>query len=761
MDGQSALSRAVDPQTFAKQQQALLEAEHEAEVASSTLGASGGSATTSASAATRRLLQAAGLALTGLVLVNSRTGMGGREIGEFGADAAVSSTTRRSGSASVQSKVGSKDKGSPGTRDSGAAATLGPHGIRVGDVVRVSDIAGGSRGSKKGRSTGNHDGKDRAGCDGEQGLEGVVTRVGERGVWIAFGASSSSTASADDSVSVTDYYGKKLWLVKLANDVTYRRMNQTMAKLSILPPSSYSHLLQVLLGQARPAPPDGAFASCSDLHFHDPSLNDSQKEAIRFALASRDIALIHGPPGTGKTHTLIELIRQFLSRGQKVLVCGPSNISVDNIVERLAVARVPVIRLGHPARLLDSVVSHSLEVVTQTSDAGEIVKDVKKEIDEKYKAIRKTKAYREKRQIYADIRDLRKEYRTREAQCTQSLIQASSVIAATLHGAGGYQLRGQEAQKFDAVIVDEASQALEAQCWVPLLQLARTPTKLILAGDHLQLPPTVLSSSTHGKSAQATRRPKSVPPVTNVQGSHDPDLSLEVTLFDRLLALHGDQYKRMLTTQYRMNEHIMAFPSQELYEGKLVAAEHVKRRVLSDLTLAEISSDLSRLAVTESVGQAVRSTDDTSVPLIFYDTQGGDFPEDEDTALNDADSRLKSLLGSDSKANTHEALIAKRHILRLVEAGVPACDIAAISPYNAQVSLLARLLREDERTAEVEIGSIDGFQGREKEAVVVSLVRSNDRGEVGFLSEKRRLNVAMTRPRRQLCVIGDSETIAK
>ncbi|KZZ91653.1 DNA-binding protein SMUBP-2 [Ascosphaera apis ARSEF 7405] len=218
----------------------------------------------------------------------------------------------------------------------------------------------------------------------------------------------------------------------------------------------------------------------------------------------------------------------------------------------------------------------------------------------------------------------------------------------------------------------------------------------------------------------------------------------------------------MLTTQYRMNEVIMKFPSQELYDNELVAADSVKDRVLTDLSYSTLNSDMGKLSLDDgpTTGK-VEETEETKYPLIFYDTQGGDFPEDEDKALSDAESKLKPLLGSDSKSNTYEAMIARSHILSLIEAGVKASDIAVITPYNAQVAALAAILRDDERTADVEIGSVDGFQGREKEAVLVTLVRSNEKGEVGFLGEKRRLNVAMTRPKRQLCVIGDSDTIQK
>ena len=275
------------------------------------------------------------------------------------------------------------------------------------------------------------------------------------------------------------------------------------------------------------------------------------------------------------------------------MVCGPSNISVDNIVERLAPHKVPIIRLGHPARLLPSVLNHSLDILTQTSEAAVLVKDVRKEMDDKQASIKKTRSGRERRAIYGEIKELRKEYRERERNCVDNIVTGSKVVLATLHGSGGFQLRNQD---FDVVIIDEASQALEAQCWVALL----SAKKVVLAGDHLQLPPTIKSSNTSMASRKGGNSSESVEKDALVA-----DIKLETTLFDRLLALHGTSIKRMLTTQYRMHEKIMQFPSHELYDSKLVAADVVKARLLADLTYH------------------VKDTEDTREPLVFWDTQGG------------------------------------------------------------------------------------------------------------------------------------------
>ena len=673
----------LSPTAFAHTQLSLLAAEQVSEIAETTLLLSDSPPT---------VLARAGLAILNLTLTSQRTGLGGRTVVELGLDPAVATPAGAKGPGRDPSK--SLDAGG------GFGGGLPEHGIRTGDIVRVSEQPkGGARKKEVGEMKG-------------KGVEGVVTRVGERAIWVAMGKDGDR-----DDDGEGEFGEGRLWLVKLANDVTFKRMNHVMTKLSKMSEAEYQPLLRVLFGLSSPSPPD--LSTTKDLEFIDLSLNESQKEAIRFAMASPEVALIHGPPGTGKTHTLIELILQMLKRNLRVLVCGPSNISVDNIVERLAPHKVPIVRLGHPARLLPSVLNHSLEVLTKTSEAAAIVRDVRKEMDDKQASIRKTRNGRERRAIYGDLKVLRKEYREREGKCVDNLVRGSKVVLSTLHGAGGFQLRSQE---FDVVIIDEASQALEAQCWVPLLNAK----KVVLAGDHLQLPPTIKSSNSKtadGKSSNKDRIEALEEDLAKLAIGDDEkkvarSATLETTMFDRLLSLHGNAIKRLLTTQYRMHEKIMRFPSDELYDSKLIAAEHVKAHLLQDLLY--------------EVGE----TEDTREPLVFIDTQGGDFPE---KAENEAIGKKSVILG-DSKSNEMEAAIVKKHVGRLITAGVKADDIAVVTPYNAQLAVLSQLLRET--YPGIELGSVDGFQGREKEAVVVSLVRSNPDHEVGFLGEKRRLNGA-------------------
>ncbi|KAH0403264.1 DNA helicase, partial [Aureobasidium melanogenum] len=654
----------IDIPSFADKQLKLLAAELNAELEETALLTATHAPST---------LARAGLAVLNLSVSAQRTGLGGKSLIELSLDPAIAGTETQ----------------------------LPEHGLRVGDIVGVSEQPKGAE--KK---------KERQDMEKKQ-IQGVVVKVLREIIVVALDK---------DEVDIP---GGKLWLFVNSTFVFWRRMlladrwmNQTMTKLLKMPESEHSTLMRVLFGQSSAVsvqPRD----MTQELEWLDPSLNDSQKEAIKFALASSEVALIHGPPGTGKTHTLIELIRQCLKKGLRLLVCGPSNISVDNIVERLSPHKVPMVRLGHPARLLPGVLNHSLDILTRTSDAAALVKDIRNEMDAKQASIRKTRNGRERKAIYGEIKELRKDYRQREAACVSSLVRESKVVLATLHGAGGFHLKSQE---FDVVIVDEASQALEAQCWVPLLSSGAS--KLILAGDHLQLPPTIKSSN----SKSIKQNPKTE------QGG----VNLETTLFDRMLDLYGDDIKRMLTIQYRMHEKINAFPSAALYESKLMAAESVKARLLKDLPYD------------------VEETEDTTEPIVFWDTQGGEFHEKTD---DDDEPKSKSSLLGESKSNELEAAIVKKHVQSLVDAGVKAEDIAVVTPYNGQLAVLSQLLKE--RFVGIELGSIDGFQGREKEAVVVSLVRSNAEHEVGFLAEKRRLNVAMTRPKRHLCVVGDSETVGR
>lgn len=482
-------------------------------------------------------------------------------------------------------------------------------------------------------------------------------------------------------------------LDRVANDVTYRRLRDALEGLRNYAKGPASRLREVLFDR-RDLSFDGPARDDAAIDFLDETLDDSQKEAVAFALSAKDVALIHGPPGTGKTTAVVEVIRQAVRRGERVCVCAPSNVAVDNVVERLARADVNVVRLGHPARLLPAVLEHSLDHLVTQAEGARIAAQMRKDIAAGFRDVRRAKDKMERWQRRDAVRKLRRELRELEDRTTRQLVADADVVLATLTGAAqSHVSRGE----FDLLVIDEAAQAIEASCWIPLLRARR----VVLAGDHLQLPPTI-------RSREAEKG------------------GLGRTLFERLLDRHGDEVSRRLDIQYRMHERIMTWSSEALYDGSIIAHSSVRDHLLSDL-------------------DGVASTDDTSAPVVLIDTAGCDFEEEREAK-------------GDSRSNEGEAGLVAMHVERLVEAGVAPSDIAVITPYNAQVGLLrSRLLDAHDG---IEIGSVDGFQGREKEAVVISLVRSNPRGEVGFLADKRRLNVAVTRARRHVAIIGDSATVA-
>ncbi|CAO3612831.1 unnamed protein product [Cunninghamella echinulata] len=370
-----------------------------------------------------------------------------------------------------------------------------------------------------------------------------------------------------------------------------------------------------------------------------------------------------------------------------------------------------LVRVGHPARILPTVLEHSLDIITRTCDSGKIIADIRKEMDDNLNKVGKSKNRTERRMLYGEIKELRKDYRIRERKVVDEVITGAQVVISTLNGCGSKTMMKRE---FDVVIIDEATQALEAECWIAL----QKGKKAILAGDHLQLPPTI-------KTPIKLKDNNIIKKKNGLSTSID----LSTTLFDRLLSMYGNKIKKMLVVQYRMNEKIMQFSSKELYDNLLVADQSVATHLLQDLPNIE-------------------STENTETPVVVIDTS--------DTGLGhevtDDDQEEQS------KANELEVTLAVHHVQELINDGLSQDQIGIITPYAAQVSRLIRDIRD--KWPHVEIGTVDGFQGREKEAIIVSLVRSNDDGQVGFLQEKRRLNVAMTRAKRHLCVICDSETLS-
>lgn len=521
---------------------------------------------------------------------------------------------------------------------------------------------------------------------------GIVSHVNQASVNVAF---ETEQSQLDDDVQYR--------LVKLANDVTYRRLKQGLQKLEKYQSGPASHLINVLFGDVQPSitteiPPHIIKKFGQDFKYLNSCLDDSQCKAVQFAIMQPDVAIIHGPPGTGKTTTVVEVILQMVALGHKVLACAPSNVAVDNLVEKLSQYNkvCKIVRLGHPARLLPHIHKHSLDAVLNSLESAGIVSEVRKDVDNASVKLKKAKQKMQQNILRQDLKVLRKELREREEAAIRQVLSRADVVLATLT-TSDTPLKYLEEGHFEVSVIDECSQATEVACWLCLMHTR----KCVLAGDHQQLPPTILSS----KAARD---------------------GLGKTLMDRLLQLHGKSIMRMLKRQYRMNENIMKWSSEQMYGGLLVADESVEQHLLKDIDYVEI-------------------TEDTSIPVLLIDTTGCNLWELE------MDDEL-------SKGNEGEADIATIHVQRLVNAGVRSHDIGVIAPYNMQVDLLR--LRLSKKYPQIEIKSVDGFQGREKEAVIITLVRSNTAGEVGFLAEDRRINVAVTRARRHVAVICDCETVS-
>ena len=499
-----------------------------------------------------------------------------------------------------------------------------------------------------------------------------------------------------------------LRLDQLANEVTYERLKAALRALAAAAAASGGRggLVDILFGAREPHEPP------SVLPIGPPMLNRgldaSQQEAVRFALAAPEVALIHGPPGTGKTTALVELIAQCVARGERVLACAASNIAVDNLLERLRVAlpKARAIRLGHPARLSPAVLECCLDAAVARADSSALAADVRKEMKSLSSRLLKLgpRDRAERRDVRRQLNQLGREERARNTAAVKEVLSAAQVIGCTLTGALSRTLENASRDKpFDVVVIDEAAQALETACWGALLKGKRA----VLAGDHLQLPPTVVCDAAE-------------------RGG------LGRTLFERAHEMHP-QLARMLTVQYRMNGNIADWASGELYDNRLTAPTAVAARTLAGL--APGNAALAELPV-----------------VLLIDSAGCDMEEAEP---QEGDPTVES------KSNEGEARVALAHAARLVAGGIPAAAIGIISPYSAQVALLREFRRDaGESLAALEISTVDGFQGREKEAIIISCVRSNSRSEIGFLSDARRMNVAVTRARRHCALVGDSETLS-
>ncbi|KAG7529812.1 hypothetical protein FFLO_05399 [Filobasidium floriforme] len=688
---------------FLTRQLHLLAAERQAEIDQTSLLASNCSP---------RLLEKRGLAIGGLSISSTSIGLGGKTLIELYLPQAHHNST-----------------------------ILPSHTFRTGDPARLEPAPSSSKKSSSTTSSARDKDKDKD----SPGVEGVVARVTNEKIVLSLSESGSGSGGNGEGG------------LKLANSATFDRMESTLRHLArlILPPEFITYgqlpsssnsvenapLLQVLFGLRQPTlkPKE----KTEPVQWFDETLNESQKRAVEFVLGMEEVGCIHGPPGTGKTFTLVEIIRQLVVvQGKRVLVCGASNLAVDNLLARLSPLFPPktLLRLGHPARISPLLLPRTLDYQASHSEEADLVRDVKGELEGNMKTLQKGKGEKgrvwgkERGKVWEEVRELRKEYRTREAKVVKNVVAGAQVVLSTCHGSGSRQINNMD---FDVCIIDEATQAVEAVCWIPILK----SKKLILAGDPLQLPPTILSANNKSTQTNIKLKPIPLPDEAELR----PPRTLETTLFDRLERIYGPGIKRLLAVQYRMNETISAFPSDALYNSQLVNHESVAKRRLIDLP-----------SITDPTSEDAQ---DTLTPtLVFFDTAGSEMYERLEGDGEDG-SVQKGKVGEGSRYNENEAEIVSRWVRKLIALGVPEPEVAIITPYQAQVAHIASMLREE--FPDLVCGSVDGMQGQEREAVVLSLVRSNATREVGFLAEERRLNVAMTRAKRQLCVVGDSSTVSQ
>ncbi|KAJ2768651.1 hypothetical protein IWQ56_002859 [Coemansia nantahalensis] len=588
-----------------------------------------------------------------------------------------------------------------------AGSSLPRSTLRTGSMVELV----GPRGAEPEPESGGRQGATKA----AQPPTGVVSKITD----------SSVAVILDRSPAVLKKWGGRCSVKVRASDVTHQRMLAALQTLGSFR-GRRPNLHRVMFGDGQPQF-GSAQAAVADGAFLDASLNDEQRAAVRLAVAARDVALIHGPPGTGKTHTLVEVIRQLLAQGRRLLVCGASNMAVDNIAERLArISGIKLVRTGHSAKITKPVLELTVGAQVARADEGTPLGGKRAELAVLTRRAKRARNPEAREAIRAQMRVLRREINAHTAKAGKQVLGGARVVLSTLCGAGSRDL---DRHAFDVVIIDEATQALEAECWIAAIKAP----KLILAGDHHQLPPTLISQANqqNRRRAQETATGAAAAPAS--QG----DL-MYTTMFERVRTMFGERVCLMLTTQYRMHVDIAKVSSERLYDGRLVAHASVASHVLADLA------------------HVVR-TEHTATPLVFVDTSDAGCHEAMEKTKWMSLSRLgRPVRVSKSMVNAREAQLVVAHVERLVAAGLPPRDIAVISPYAGQVRLLRLLCRG---IKDLEIGSVDGFQGGEREAVVLSLVRSNPKREIGFLSDYRRMNVAVTRARRHLCVIGDGDTV--
>jgi superfamily I DNA and/or RNA helicase len=479
------------------------------------------------------------------------------------------------------------------------------------------------------------------------------------------------------------------------DEMTYREMEFAMKEVMRAEGNRLAALREIILGYKMPGVSDERIAASDPIVS---GLNESQKNALYNIRRSQDVAIVHGPPGTGKTTTLVEAIRISVKEEKQVLVTAPSNAAVDLLVDKLSEAGLKVLRIGHPARVTEQTLSKTLDARIANHEHYRDLRNMRKRMEQlrdmafKYKREYGYSERQQRKLLLQEAKALKADADVLEFYIINDLLQNSEVIACTLVGSSHPTLRG---KKYKTVFIDEAGQALEPACWIPIIRAER----VVLAGDHHQLPPTV-------KSFEAGKA------------------GLSKTLFEKCIQRHP-QTAVMLQTQYRMHEDIMKFSAHYFYDDQLIADESVAQSLLEPGML----------------------------PVEFIDSAGCGFTEEQDPETL-------------SRYNEEEARFLIRQVERLIlHFGTDnwRYSIGIITPYSAQVERLIKLAEASEELSAlasfITINTVDAFQGQERDVIAISLVRSNEKSEVGFLSDIRRTNVAITRAKKKLIMVGDSATL--
>ena len=495
----------------------------------------------------------------------------------------------------------------------------------------------------------------------------------------------------------------QLGLDVMFDEMTYKEMEHAVKSVIKAEDNRVAELREIFLGDIKNKNNTGGFKSENTVDYQEAIkiLNESQIKAVDQILQTQDVAFIHGPPGTGKTTTLVQAIILTNKIEGQVLVCTPSNAAIDLLVEKLSTQGLNVVRIGHPARVTEQTLSKTLDArIANHSNYGEL-RALRKQMEQARAAASKFKrnfGYNEKaqrRQLKEEARALKSDADMLEFYIINDLLQKADVICSTLVGSSHPVIRG---LKFKTVFIDEAAQSLEPACWIPMLKSQRA----ILAGDHCQLPPTI-------KSNEAAKS------------------GLALTLFEKGISKHPEM-ATMLQVQYRMHEAIMKFSSRYFYKDELVAHASVKTELLRP----------------------------NQLPIEFIDTAGCGYAEQQDPETL-------------SRFNVEEANLLIHQVEKLVEeVGMEEwleqkISMGIITPYRAQVDYLLKLAESSHLLEPLHklmtINTVDAFQGQERDVIAISFVRSNEKAEVGFLGDIRRTNVAMTRARKKLIMIGDSATL--